>query len=40
MGIDAAFGLMIDTRKQLADTNAGLRRLIFQDNPCRFLSSW
>jgi hypothetical protein len=29
-----------DPHKQMADTDSGLRRLIFQENPRRFLSEW
>ena len=40
-GSDWPFSMGLpDPHKQLADTDAGLRRLIFQDNPRRFLSSW
>lgn len=40
-GSDWPFSMGLpDPHKQLADTDAGLRRLIFQDNPLRFLSSW
>ena len=40
-GSDWPFSMGLpDPHKQLADTDSGLRRLIFQDNPRRFLSSW
>ena len=40
-GSDWPFSMGLpDPHNQLADTDAGLRRLIFQDNPRRFLSSW
>ncbi|HSI00390.1 MAG TPA: amidohydrolase family protein [Reyranella sp.] len=40
-GSDWPFSMGLpDPHRQLADTDAGLRRLIFQDNPRRFLSSW
>lgn len=40
-GSDWPFSMGLpDPHKQLADTDASLRRLIFQDNPRRFLSSW
>ncbi len=40
-GSDWPFSMgMPDPHKQLAETEIGLRRLIFQDNPRRFLSSW
>ena len=40
-GSDWPFSMGLpDPHKQLADTDAGLRRLIFQDNPRRFLASW
>jgi aminocarboxymuconate-semialdehyde decarboxylase len=39
-GSDWPFSMGLpDPHKQLADTDPGLRRLIFQDNPRRFLSS-
>ena len=40
-GSDWPFSMGLpDPHKQLADTDAGLRRLIFQDNPRRFFPSW
>ncbi len=40
-GSDWPFSMGLpDPHKQLVDTDAGLRRRIFQDNPRRFLSSW
>jgi aminocarboxymuconate-semialdehyde decarboxylase len=40
-GSDWPFSMGLpDPHRQLADTDAGLRRLIFQDNPRRFLSMW
>jgi aminocarboxymuconate-semialdehyde decarboxylase len=40
-GSDWPFSMGLpDPHKRLADTNAGLRRLIFQENPRRFLASW
>ena len=40
-GSDWPFSMGLpDPHKQLADTDSSLRRLIFQDNPRRFLSSW
>jgi aminocarboxymuconate-semialdehyde decarboxylase len=40
-GSDWPFSMGLpDPHKQLADTDSSLRRLIFQDNPRRFLASW
>ena len=40
-GSDWPFSMGLpDPHGQLADTDAALRRLIFQDNPRRFLASW
>ena len=40
-GSDWPFSMGLpDPHKQLADTDPGLRRLIFQDNPRRLLASW
>jgi aminocarboxymuconate-semialdehyde decarboxylase len=40
-GSDWPFSMGLpDPHKQMADTDSGLRRLIFQENPRRFLSEW
>ena len=40
-GSDWPFSMGLpDPHQQLADTDAGLRRLIFEDNPKRFLAGW